>query len=119
WTKVHEGPDYDFFIGVDYDGRNNVFVSGYFTGTMPVPPLGTLGPTDDGVIGASRCDAFFALLGVADGFARDARRIEGSQCEVVRDVRVDPFGGMLVLGDFGETITLPSGTSYSTTGSGR
>jgi len=112
WTNVHSGPDRDFFIGASFDGRDNVFVSGYFSGEMDVRPRGRLGPA----VGA--CDAFFGLWGAEDGVPLDARSIRGSQCETIYSVRVDPFGAMIILGDFGENVTLPSGTEYSTSGAG-
>ena len=111
WTRFHNGPSYDIFSRISFDGRGNLFVSGYFTGEMDVRPRGRLGP----VVG--QCDAFWGLWGATDNVPIDARHIAGSDCEYVLDIQVDRYGAMLVLGGFDQRITLPSDTEYTTVGS--
>ncbi|MEZ4340181.1 MAG: putative metal-binding motif-containing protein [Sandaracinaceae bacterium] len=61
WMNVHQGPGFDSFQGVAFDGRDNLVVSGLFSGEMDVFPRGRLGPAE------GECDAFYGLWSVLDG----------------------------------------------------
>ena len=115
WTRVHSGPDVDFFFAAPFDGRQGLVLSGLFSGEMNVAPGGTLGaPDPDPPSPGTSCEGFFAELGVDDGqsFTVSATAISGSGCERVLVVRNDDFGGSVAVGDYDRDVRLPSGTVY-------
>lgn len=112
WTRVHSGGASDVNLGVAFDGRGNVFVSGVFTGEMSVAPRGTL--THSLGSAGDICDGYYLLLGAADGFVVDARQLGGGGCELMENVEADVFGGFIANGVWTGEISLLSGTSYTT-----
>ena len=109
WTRLQQGAGADYFITAAFDERGGVLVAGYFSGVMDVTPRGLFSASGVG-------DGVYALLGVADGFVLDARQFAGSGGASVSRVRVDPYGGLIVVGSFSGEAVLVSGTRYTAVG---
>lgn len=105
WTTLHDGGG-SITSSVSFDGRGNLISAGSFKGRMEIAPLGALTAPDS--------DGFFVAWSAGDGFPVFARQLGGTGVAIISQIAVDPFGGVAGSGSFYDTVTLVTGTEYTT-----
>ncbi len=114
WARMVGGTGTDGGVGIAVDGGNQVYLTGQFSGTVDFNPgagvyiLPSVGSYDVGVL----------KLDAVGNFAW-AVRIGGSDQFRGRDIAVDPYGNVLVVGYYRGTADFNPGTgTYPLTSAG-
>ena len=106
WVKQFGGTGSDAAYANDIDANGNIFVSGYFSGTMVVD--GTTVVSNSG-----SQDAFLAKLDPA-GDLLWIQTFGGNDHDFVYDLALDQLGNAIITGNFKETVTIGPDTYTST-----
>ena len=115
WAKSVGGSSSDFGYGIAVDAIGNVYVTGYFNGTVDFDPgSGTTNLTSAGL-----SDVFFAKYN-SSGDLVWAKSVGGSATDVGRSIVLDASGNVYVTGDFAGTVDFDpgSGTTNLTSAGG-
>ncbi|WP_121353757.1 SBBP repeat-containing protein [Flavisolibacter nicotianae] len=120
WAKQLNATGQEFSKSIGADSFGNVYVSGYFSGTMDVDP----GPRTFTLTAAGFADAFIAKLD-SSGNLLWAKQIGGKDTtsdymqnahngDFAFDLAVDPLGNAYLTGKFADTVDFnPGADSYN------
>ncbi len=95
WAERVGGTLEDNGIGITLDASDNIYVTGYFKGTVDFDP----GPGTYDLVSAGGDDIFILKLGSAGNF-KWARRMGGSSTDYSWTTATDPFGNIYNTGYF-------------------
>jgi len=114
WTRTFGGASDDRANSVSVDSAGNVYVAGYFQGTVDFDPV--TGP--DTRIAAGGYDAYVMKLDASGAYVW-ARTFGGTGSDVAQSVTVDSADNVYVAGNFTGNVDLdPTSGSYWKTSSG-
>ncbi|MGA8180346.1 MAG: SBBP repeat-containing protein, partial [Desulfobacterales bacterium] len=115
YTKTMGGTDHDGGQSVAVDGSDNVYITGYFSGTdTDFDP----GPAIDNHTAVGLEDIFLTRIN-ADGSYDYTKTMGGTNRDYGRSVAVDSSGNVFITGSFQETVEFnPGGVSDSHTSAG-
>ena len=102
-ARAWGGPAWDIGWGVALDGSGNVYVTGYFEGTVDFDPGGGDIHTSNG-----STDVFLSKFDSSGNF-KGARTWGGSLWDEARGVAADGSGNVYVTGFFGSTVDFDPG----------
>ena len=102
------GADSDAALSISLDPADNVYVTGYFTGTVDFDP----GPDTTSLTTVGSGDAFVLKLDADGGFAW-AQAIGGAKQDAGLGIASDAAGNVFVTGYFRETIDFSPGTGLN------
>lgn len=114
WTRQLGGAAADSADGMDTDAANNIYTTGYFTGTADFNPGGTV----NNLTSAGSIDIYVSKLDASGAYVW-AVQIGGAGAESANALTVDGSGDVLATGNFSGTVDFdPGGTVSNLTSAG-
>ncbi len=108
WTRQLGGAAADSADGMDTDAANNIYTTGYFTGTADFNPGGAV----NNLTSAGSIDIFVSKLDASGSYVW-AVQIGGAGAESANALTVDGSGDLLATGNFSGTVDFDPGASVS------
>ena len=106
YTKTMGGTDHDFGQSVAIDSSDNIYITGYFSGTANFNPSGTA----DSHTSAGEEDIFLTKIG-SDGSYGYTKTMGGTDHDYGRSVAVDISDNVYITGSFSGTADFDPGTA--------
>lgn len=112
WAIRMGGTGIDYGYSIAIDASNNLFVCGYFNGTVDFDPTG--GTTN--LVSSGSADAFIAKYS-SSGTLIWAKKIGGSFFDIAYSLALDPLGNVYTTGYYAGTVNFnPAGSFNMTSG---
>jgi len=105
WVQTFGAPAQDYGLGIAVDNADNVYMTGFFSGTVDFDPAP--GPGNQEILTSAAEDIFVSSL-TSEGAFRWARRVDGPGGDNAESIAVDDAGNVYVTGFFRE-----SGTNFN------
>jgi hypothetical protein len=106
WTKTMGGTDQDFGQSVAVDGSDNVYITGYFSGTADFDP----GASTDNHTSNGLEDIFLTKIN-SDGSYGFTKIMGGTDQDFGQSVTTDSYGNVYITGYFSGTADFDPGAS--------
>jgi hypothetical protein len=114
WARRLGGNSYDHGNSIALDAGGNVYITGYFEGTVDFDP----GPGTYNLTSAGNYDIFISKLDISGNFLW-AKRLGGNSYDIGRSIAVDAPGNVYTTGVFQGTIDFDPGPgTYNLTSAG-
>lgn len=111
WAKSLGGPSAQAGEGIAVDDSENVYVTGYYSGTIDLDP----GPVVQNVTSIGSVDAFIVKLDSSGNFVW-GKTLQGPYNDIGHGIQLDQSGNIYVTGEFGGTVDFDPGPGvYSLT----
>jgi hypothetical protein len=113
WVKQISGSDYEEAYGIDLDATNNIYITGYFGGTVDFDP----GAATENLTSEGDDDIFVCKLNPAGEFVW-AEKFGSGNADRAEDLVINSIGNIYIGGAFGGVVDFDptAGTNILTAG---